>query len=166
MGALHKFWADASVDNHSKYLIFLAIPTNLLLWGCEIWALRTSLLKKLEVFLHHSIRRILDISMSEVKDQHITNETVRNFFPMYPKLKTYCNTTANIHWKIGTQLWQPSSHQTFHCMVQTQATIWRCTANEQKSIVHNLQLIIPEVDNTEHSKHGRILTSMTDTGNT
>ena len=68
MGALAKFWTYASVDNHSKYLIFLAIPINLLLY----W---TSFLKKLEVFLHHSIQRILGISMTEVKYQHITNET-------------------------------------------------------------------------------------------
>ena len=77
MGDLSKFWTDASVDNRSKYLIFLAIPINLLLWVCEIWALRTSLLENLEVFLHCSIGRILGISMTEMKDQHITNDTVR-----------------------------------------------------------------------------------------
>ena len=77
MGALEKLWTDASVDNHSKYLIFLAIPINMLLWVCESWALPTSLLKKLEVFLHRSIQRILGIRMNEVKDQRITNETVR-----------------------------------------------------------------------------------------
>ena len=35
MGALNKFWTDDSVDNRSKHLIFLAIPINLLPWGCE-----------------------------------------------------------------------------------------------------------------------------------
>ena len=50
MGALAKLWTDASVDNLSKYIIFLAIPTNLLLWGCVIWALRTSLLKILRYY--------------------------------------------------------------------------------------------------------------------
>ena len=105
MGPLAKLWKDASVDNHSKYLIFLTIPINLLLWGCESWALRTSLLKNLEVFLHCSIRRILGISITEVKDQHITNETVRRkFFDIPNTKKTDCNTTANIHWKSGTQI--------------------------------------------------------------
>ena len=80
MRALAKFWTDASVYNHSKYLIFLAIPINILLSGCESWALRTSLLKKLGVFLHPSIRHILGISMIAVKDQHITNETLRRIF--------------------------------------------------------------------------------------
>ena len=77
MGALSKLWTDASVDNHSKYLIFLAIPINMLLRGCEIWALRTCLLEKLEVFLHRRIQHILGISMTVVKYQYITNETIR-----------------------------------------------------------------------------------------
>ena len=77
MVALAKLCTDASVENRSKYLIFLAIPINLLLWGCEIWALRTSLLKNLEVFLHRSIRHVLFIIVTEVKDKRIKNETVR-----------------------------------------------------------------------------------------
>ena len=44
MGDLSKLWTDASADNRSKYLIFLVITINLLLWVCESWALRTSLL--------------------------------------------------------------------------------------------------------------------------
>ena len=99
MGALAKFCREASINNNSKYLIFVTIPINLLLWGCESWALRTSLLKKLEVFLHRSIRRILGVSMAEVKDQHITNETVRKLFLFTQHQKTDCNTTANIHWQ-------------------------------------------------------------------
>ena len=87
MRALAKLWTDASVDNSIKYLIFLVIPTNLLLWGRESWALRTSLLKELEVFLHLITRRILGISMDEVKDQHITNETLRKKFFDIPNIE-------------------------------------------------------------------------------
>ena len=47
MESLSKFWTDASVNNSSNYLIFLAIPINILLWRCESWALQTSLLKNL-----------------------------------------------------------------------------------------------------------------------
>ena len=50
MGALNHFWSDRTVDDYSKYLIFWAIPINLLLWGCESWALRETTLQKLEVF--------------------------------------------------------------------------------------------------------------------
>ena len=50
MEALNHFWSDRAVDDHSKYQIFRAIPCNLLLWGCESWALRESTLKKLKYF--------------------------------------------------------------------------------------------------------------------
>ena len=39
MGALKHFWRSDKVDTHAKYLIYMAIPLNLLLWGCESWAL-------------------------------------------------------------------------------------------------------------------------------
>ena len=67
MGALENFWIEDNVDMYSKYMIFRAIPCNLLLWGCEIWALRQSLLDSLEVFLHRNIRRILGISMVKMR---------------------------------------------------------------------------------------------------
>ena len=35
MGALRKFWKIPEVDLRSKYLIYMAIPINLLLWGSE-----------------------------------------------------------------------------------------------------------------------------------
>ena len=67
MGALDHFWKYTSVDLRIKYLISLAIPINILLWGGEIWSLRVLLLNKLEVFLHWIIRRILGATMAQVK---------------------------------------------------------------------------------------------------
>ena len=40
MGALKHFWNNQYVDLIVKYRIFLAIPINLLLWGCKSWALK------------------------------------------------------------------------------------------------------------------------------
>jgi hypothetical protein len=39
MGALNGFFKRPQVNTYSKYLIFMAIPINLLLWSCESWAL-------------------------------------------------------------------------------------------------------------------------------
>ena len=50
MVPLAKLWIDYSVNNFSKYLIFLAIHINLLLWGCDRWSLCTSLLKNFKYF--------------------------------------------------------------------------------------------------------------------
>ena len=87
MGSLSSYWSDKSVDLKSKYLVFAAIPRNLLLWGREIWDLRTSLLSKMEVFLHRSVRRILGITMTEVKEERIRNAEVRERFFNIPTIQ-------------------------------------------------------------------------------
>jgi hypothetical protein len=45
MGALKEVWRNPHLDTYSKYLLFRAIPMNLLLWGCENWSLRQDLLQ-------------------------------------------------------------------------------------------------------------------------
>ncbi len=76
MGALKEIWCNPHLDTYSKYLLFQAISMNLLLWGCETWSLQQTLLNKLKVFMHCSIRRILDITMTQVKDDRIQNNKV------------------------------------------------------------------------------------------
>ena len=87
MGAMSKIWDDDHVDTYSKYLLLRAIHCNLLLWGCEIWALRKSLLASLGVFLHRGIRRILKVKMCQVFEQHITNTSIREKFYNIPRIK-------------------------------------------------------------------------------
>ncbi len=48
--------------------------------GMQKLVLRQSLLRQLEVFLHQNIRRILNLSMSDVKERQIRNEKVRQMF--------------------------------------------------------------------------------------
>jgi hypothetical protein len=55
MGVLKELWRNSHLDMYNKYLIFRAIPMNLLLWGAETWSLQKLQLDKLEVFLHQSI---------------------------------------------------------------------------------------------------------------
>jgi len=87
MGALKEIWRNPHLDTYSKYLLFRAIPVNLLLWGCETWSLRQTLLRRLEVFLHRNIRHILHISIIEVKDNHIRNEKIRRLFYDIPCIR-------------------------------------------------------------------------------
>ena len=87
MGAMSEIWDDDNVDTYSKYLLFRAIPCNLLLWGCEIWALRKSLLAYLEVFLHREIRRILKVKMCQVFEQHIKKTSIMEKFYDIPTIK-------------------------------------------------------------------------------
>ena len=80
MGAMSKIWEDDHVDLYFKYLLFRAILCNLLLWGCESWALLKNLLGSLEVFLNRGIRQILRIKMSQVIDRYIENASIRETF--------------------------------------------------------------------------------------
>ena len=80
MGALKEVWRNPHLDTYSKYLLFRAIPMNLLLWGCENWSLRQDLLRRLEVFLHRSIRKILHISITQVQEERIRNDKIRRLF--------------------------------------------------------------------------------------
>ena len=52
MGALSGFWNNDHIDLFHKYKILMAVPVNLLLWGCESWDLKESSLGRLDVFLH------------------------------------------------------------------------------------------------------------------
>ncbi len=47
MGALSNIWHSPHLEIWSKYLLFCAIPMNLLLWGCETWSMRKALSNKL-----------------------------------------------------------------------------------------------------------------------
>ena len=87
MGAMVSFWDDKHVDVYSKYLIFKAITCNLILWGCESWELRQTLLYDLEVFLHRSVRRILRIQVRQVIDHQIKNERVHEIVFNIPTIQ-------------------------------------------------------------------------------
>jgi hypothetical protein len=86
MGMLSNIWNSPHIDMHSKYLYFLAIIINQLLWGCENWALKESSLNDLNIFLHQSIRRILGISIHQVFEEKISNEKIRGIFYNIPDI--------------------------------------------------------------------------------
>jgi len=84
MGKMKEVWHNPHLNVYNKYLLFRAIPMNLLLWGAETWSLRKLQLDKLEVFLHRSIWRILHISMTKVREQQLHNDKVRQMFYSIP----------------------------------------------------------------------------------
>ena len=79
VNGLSKFW-NSHADLETKRMIFLAIPVNTVLYGCESWGLTEKHKGKLTAFFHRSIRKILNINMYQVKDLHIKNEQLRNLF--------------------------------------------------------------------------------------
>ena len=71
MGDFETFEDNIHVDTYIKYIIFRDISMNLFLWRCEAWLLCTTLETNLGVLLQRHSRRILKISISQVKDDHI-----------------------------------------------------------------------------------------------
>ena len=87
MEALKEVGQNTHLNIYIKYLLFQAIPMNLLLWGCKTWLLQQSLLNKLKVFLHQSIRHILAINITGVKEERILNAKIRSIFYDIPDLE-------------------------------------------------------------------------------
>ncbi len=75
--------ACGTAHTWSKYLLFRAIPMNLLLWGCEALSMGKSLLDKLEIFLHCNIRQILCVTTTRVKEECIKNGQIVICFMTY-----------------------------------------------------------------------------------
>ena len=90
MGALKLFFNKKEVSTYSKYLIFMfmAIPINLLLWGCENWSLRVDHVNKLEQFVTPQIRKLLHINMLQIKDERITLDELRSRFSNITSVQT------------------------------------------------------------------------------
>ena len=84
MGMLKNVWDDPHIDLHSKYLFFVAMPLNLLLWGCESWAIKKTSYKDLDVFIHQSIRGIIGINILRVKEEKTSNKKIRELFYNFP----------------------------------------------------------------------------------
>ena len=80
MGMLKHVWENTHIDLYSKYPFFVAMPLNLLLWGCENWAIKRTLYKDLDIFIHQSIRHIIGIGILQVKDERISNKKLRKIF--------------------------------------------------------------------------------------
>ena len=152
MGAMSKIWEDDHVDLYSKYLLFRAIPCNLLLWGCESWSLRKTLLDSLEVFLHRGIRRILRIKMSQVIDRHIKNASIREKFYNIPTIKN------QIVFRQLTYLGKIFPREAPYILTRIlmvcfdhPCKVGRPLLTNKQSIVTNIQLVLPEVDSVKLS---------------
>ena len=66
-----------SLPERLRVKAYEATVLNILLYGCECWALKESDRSKLEACHHRFLRSILQISMLDVKENSIRNETIR-----------------------------------------------------------------------------------------
>ena len=91
MGASKYFFDNKDVDKRIKTKIYVAGPCNALLRGCETWNLTKDNLKKIMVFHHGAIRRILGIRWNQVREQHIKNHEIRGILCNIPNVDAFIN---------------------------------------------------------------------------
>jgi len=147
VGALKETWTwNPHLDTYNKYLLFWAIPMNLLLWGCETWSLRRSLPDKLEVFLHKSIRRILKISMSWAINKKLRNEQVCTFFYTMPCVRNMIAARQLDY--IGKLIRGPHDQPARRMITSCCNETWRVgrpQTTEKNCIIKNLRLLFKDV---------------------
>ena len=68
-----------------KNKIFTTIPLNLLLRGGDDWNSNKEDVKKIEAFQNKAVRRILRMTMSQVKEDRIHNDEIRSKLNKMPK---------------------------------------------------------------------------------
>ena len=144
IGAFNNFWYNDTVDCFSKHLFFCTVPCNLLLWGCKSREICEATLKKMEVFLHMNIWKILRITTTMVIDDKITNESFWTQFFNTPTIRhqlarqqlTFIGKVVkNSEDQIPTQLltaWCDNKRKTVAPL-----------QNNKKNLAQNIRLIMP-----------------------
>ena len=147
MGALKNVWDNPHMDLYSKYLLFCAIPMNLLLWGCETWSLRQVLLDKLEVFLHRNVRRILGISITQVKEEKIRNERVRTKFYEIPRVRNMIAARQmDFFGKLVQGPWERPAKRMITACCSNKRLQGRPHFHNKDALVKNLKLLFSQVN--------------------
>jgi hypothetical protein len=157
MGKLKEVWRNPHLDVYNKYLLFRAIPMNLLLWGAETWSLRKSQLDKLEVFLHRSIRRILQISMTKVREQRLHNDKVRQMFYSIPCVRNMI--AARQMDFIGKMIRGPPdrpSRNMITACCDHKRRVGRPQTTGKNFMVENLRLLFREISTVQIDRYGSL----------
>ena len=81
------------IFRNRKISLHIATTINILLWGCDTWALTCLQITRLEVFYHKCIHRMLGITMHQVKEHEIKNEFIMETSRNLPQSRQlYCIT--------------------------------------------------------------------------
>ena len=125
----------------------MAIPFNMLLWGCESWATNLEVWKKLEVFHMRRIRRILDISWDNVRDKNITNVQVRKRFHNIKNVELEIAKIRLIF--LGKIIRMPNNKipaRLLSAVCECKRPIGRPNITTRHSMLKDIEKIIPDVD--------------------
>jgi hypothetical protein len=75
MPSAEQFFRNRKIKLELRCQMYMAITVNILLWGCDTWALIKSQLMKLRSFHHKCVRQLCGTTtMFNVKEHKIKNE--------------------------------------------------------------------------------------------
>ena len=145
MGALRGYFRCPQVNLHSKRLIYLAIPINLVLWGVESWALTERCYKKLQVFHTRSIRSILQINMTQVEEERITNHQILKRIDI-PSMENII-AKRQLKWlgKIARMEESRLPIKMLSCWLPTPRPAHKPHTTNRNSLVRSLQILDPNI---------------------
>jgi hypothetical protein len=155
MGASKEIWRNPHLNIYNKYLLFQAIPMNLLLWVAETWSLCKSQLNQLEVFLHCSIRQIFQILISQVQEDRIQNEKVRKMFYLIPCVRNMI--AARQAEFIGKMIRAPPNRPSRNMITACcnhKRRVGRPQTTGKKFMVEDLRLLFQDVDTIHIDQFG------------
>ena len=96
---------NVDIDVQIRKRIYIAIITNILLWGCESWALTSEERRKMEVFHTRCCRRMLNITIYDVMANHeLTNKYILHELNML-KLESYME-LRRARWLEKFRIWK------------------------------------------------------------
>jgi hypothetical protein len=148
---------SSHLDMYNKYLLFRAIPINLLLWGVETWSLQKLQLDKLEVFHHRSIQPILQILMTKVQEQRLRNGKVRDMFYSIPCVKNMiaARQIDFVEKIIRGPPDRPSRNMITACCDHKCQVGWPQTTGKN-FMVKNLCLLFQDIPTVQINRHGSL----------
>jgi hypothetical protein len=130
---------------------------NLLLWGAETWSLQKLQLDKLEVFLHQSIQRILQILMTKGQEQCLCNGKVRDMFYSIPCVRNMI--VARQMDFVGKMIRgppdRPSRNMITACCDHKHQVGWPQTTGKNL-MVKNLRLLFQDIPTFQINRHGSL----------
>ena len=75
-GALKNIFNNRHIDLKVKGRIYVALCLSILLYGCEVWCLRSDLLSRLRGFHHRCVRTMCRITIAHTIRHHISTESL------------------------------------------------------------------------------------------
>ena len=142
MGQLCHFFNNQYVELSFKQQVFLQYIVNILLWGCESWAIKDYHFKQLNSFIHHSIRQILHIQMSQVINDHIKNSSIQKTFFNIP-------TAEDLVGKLTRGPISNPAKQLLMAFVYHPRPIGGVIMTNKKAMVKYINILLPSILHTE-----------------